>query len=68
MSDQDDMRKIAGEWMEARDIIAQALLDMGGVPGAVDHNAAAIIARLAHAGILLEKTEEEVQQIGVRNE
>lgn len=51
MSDQEAMNHIAGEWLTARQIIGKFLVEL--VPGKYqvwyEHNAAAIIARLANA-------------------
>ena len=51
------MDEIAREWLEARDIIAIALkeLILGASDAHIEHNAAAIIARLSHAGFAVTK-------------
>jgi hypothetical protein len=52
--------EIGREWLDARGVIAQFLHEL--LPtmprSALDHNAAAVIARLSHAGFALTKIPE----------
>ena len=61
MSDEDQaaMNTIAREWLEARDVIVRLLREL--LPemsfANLEHNAAACIARLSHAGFAITKTD-----------
>lgn len=54
------MEQMAREWHEARDVIAAALreLILGASDAHIEHNAAAIIARLSHAGFAVTKVTD----------
>lgn len=54
--------EIAREWVESKEIIKQFLREVALVPNPteaqIDHNAAALIARLAHANFIIERVKE----------
>jgi len=59
VSESDQMNRIAAEWVKSRDVIAQALREIVGGSDNQEDNAAAIIARLSHAGFTLENVDSE---------
>ena len=54
---QEAMNQMAGEWLEARQVIMDFLKELQPYQPRerLGHNAAAIIARLSHAGFVLTK-------------